>query len=263
MYISADKLRAAYGLKLKVLAGLGRPVAAGATILDFGCGAGQAIRDLQRRGFDAYGFDVQEKWEPDTDASDLIEAGIIRVNTDITAPLPFPDDMFDVVLSYQVFEHVQDYDHSVSELARIMKPGGVSLHVFPARLRPIEAHIGVPFSSVIPRKWWLDLWAKVGYAKPNQRKHSRDEISRRNLKFLTEKTNYIPGREIKEHFRKYFRDFEFAEKEFLCLSGRLGPLGTLVRIFPFLATLFGTFWTRVVMAANPVKKSGESSASGE
>lgn len=254
MYISADKLRAAYGLKLKVLAGLGRPVAPGATILDFGCGAGQAIRDLQSRGYDAYGFDVQEKWEPDTDASDLIEAGIIRVNTDITAPLPFPDNMFDAVFSYQVFEHVQDYDHSVSELARIMKPGGVSLHVFPARLRPIEAHVGVPFSSVISGSWWLKLWAGLGYAKPNQRKHSRAEIARRNHRFLTDKTHYIPGREIKRHFQAHFQDFEFAEKEFLCRSGRIGRLATVVRTLPILATLFGTFWTRVVMAARPLAR---------
>lgn len=257
MYISEAKHHAAYKLKLEILEGLGRPVAPGATILDFGCGIGQAVRFLRDRGFEAYGFDVQVKWEPDSDASDLIEAGIIRVNTEEAAPLPFPDGMFDVVLSYQVFEHVHDYEHSVAELARVMKPGGVSVHVFPSRYRPFEAHIGVPFSSVLPHYWWLSLWASLGYSKPHQRQFPPAEIARRNHKFLKSKTHYIPGREIRRHFEANYHEVEFAEKEFLCLSGRIGHLSKIVRALPILPALFGTFWTRVVMAASPVALPGD------
>jgi SAM-dependent methyltransferase len=260
MHSPTSKLPAAYQLKLKILAGLERSVAPGATILDFGCGAGLAVRELRSWGFDAYGFDVQEKKEPDTDPSDLIDKGIIRVCTDETAPLPFPEGMFDVVLSYQVFEHVHDYSHSISELARIMKPDGVSLHVFPARLRPFEAHVGIPFASVFPHVWWLNFWAALGYRMPHQRQFSRTEVTQRNRRFLMNKTHYVSGREIKNHFQAYFREFEFAEKEFLCLSGRIGPLASMVRALPGLATLFGTFWTRVVVAAAPVIPSGSSEA---
>mgnify|MGYP001817216847 CR=1 FL=1 len=139
----------------------------------------------------------------------------------------------------------------IRDRARIIKPTGVSLHVFPARLRPIEAHVGVPFSSVIPQAWYLRLWASLGYAKPHQRKHSRAEIARRNHRFLTDKTHYIPGSEIKRNFQAHFQDFEFAEKEFLCRSGRLGPLSPVVRALPVLPALFGNFWTRVVVAGRP------------
>lgn len=251
MYISADKHRAAYRLKLAILDGLGRPLSPGATILDFGCGVGTAIRELRSQGFKAYGFDVQEKQEPESDASDLIDAGIIRVNTDETTPLPFPDGMFDAVFSYQVFEHVQDYNHSISELARVMKPGGVSVHVFPSRYRPKEAHVGVPFSSVLPCYWWLKLWASIGFRLPHQRGQSRTEIAQRNHRFLTTRTHYISGRAIKHHFESHFAEVIFAEREFLCHSGRIGNLARAVRMLPILPALFGTFWTRVVMAATP------------
>jgi len=42
--------------------------------------------------------------------------------------LPFPDSSFDVVMSYDVLEHVTDPFQSARELSRVLKPGGV-LHV--------------------------------------------------------------------------------------------------------------------------------------
>lgn len=254
MYISVEKLRSAYALKLVILSALGRPIPEGAVILDFGCGAGNALRELRRLGYQAYGFDVQTKQEPDTDARDLIESGILRVSTDPVAPLPFPDGMFDVVLSYQVMEHVQDYRHSVGEIARVMKPNGVCLHIFPSRYRPIEAHVGVPFSSVIKRRWWLRLWLALGYRRPHQRGQSTDEILTWNHFFLTTRTNYLPGREIRRHFRRHFHEVEFVEREFLVHSGRARFVPAAVRVMPFLPGLFSTFWTRVLFAGQPIGK---------
>lgn len=251
MATSAAKLRSAYRVQLAVLEGLGYPVAPGATVLDFGCGAGLAIRYLRERGFDAYGYDVQRKSEPHTDPSDLIADGVIRVNSDENAALPFPDDMFDFILSYQVFEHVQNYEHSVAELARVLKPGGVSLHVFPSRYRPLEAHNGVPFSPLVPRRWWLAMWSRLGCTRKRDSGKSRQELLDWDYFFLQNRTNYLSGREIRRHFAAGFGIVEFVPREFLVRSGRMRGLATAARWCPFLPAAYGTFWSRVLLAAAP------------
>jgi len=251
MATSAAKLRSAYQLQLSVLKGLGFPVEPGSTVLDFGCGAGLAIRYLQEQGFDAYGYDVQNKSESHTDQTDLIEGGILRINTDGNLPLPFPDDMFDIVLSYQVFEHVQNYEHSVAELARILKPGGVSLHVFPSRYRPLEAHNGVPFSPLLPYRRWLEFWIRLGFHRKRDSGKSWQKVLEWDDYFLKNRTNYIPGKEIRRHFSAHFRKVEFVQKEYLLRSDRLRGLEKAVRLTPLLPAMFGTFWTRVLLAAAP------------
>ena len=44
---------------------------------------------------------------------------------------PLPDEHFDVLLSTQVLEHVEDLDLTVKEIVRVLKPGGVALITFP------------------------------------------------------------------------------------------------------------------------------------
>jgi len=45
--------------------------------------------------------------------------------------LTLPNGRFDAVLSNDVFEHLPDLDRALSELARILRPGGVLLATFP------------------------------------------------------------------------------------------------------------------------------------
>jgi SAM-dependent methyltransferase len=49
---------------------------------------------------------------------------------DVTA-LPFADDEFDTVICSHVLEHVQDDRTALSELARVVKPSGTCLIMFP------------------------------------------------------------------------------------------------------------------------------------
>lgn len=42
--------------------------------------------------------------------------------------LPFPDEFFDIVYSWSVFEHVRHPELVVREMARVTKKGGVSMH---------------------------------------------------------------------------------------------------------------------------------------
>lgn len=47
------------------------------------------------------------------------------------AALTLPDGEFDAVVSNDVFEHLPDLDRALSEVARVLRPGGVMLATFP------------------------------------------------------------------------------------------------------------------------------------
>lgn len=61
--------------------------------------------------------------------ADLRE-GAAEIEADIT-DLPFPDESFDVVLCNHVLEHVPDDRKAVSELFRVLRPGGRALMMHP------------------------------------------------------------------------------------------------------------------------------------
>jgi SAM-dependent methyltransferase len=45
--------------------------------------------------------------------------------------IPFPDEHFDVVFSSNALEHVESLDILLGEMRRVLKPGGVAVHVLP------------------------------------------------------------------------------------------------------------------------------------
>ncbi len=77
--------------------------------------------------------------------------------------LPFPSQTFDLILSHEVIEHVQDDALAVREMIRALKPGGRLILFCPNRGYPVETH-GVfwkgkyyfgnkPFVNYLPRVW--------------------------------------------------------------------------------------------------------------
>ncbi|MHC5542990.1 methyltransferase domain-containing protein [Singulisphaera rosea] len=68
-----------------------------------------------------------------------MEYSIFR-NTDIVGDahhLPFADDAFDSVVSFNTFEHLADPDRAAAEIYRVLKPGG-KLIVHTAFLQPVH-----------------------------------------------------------------------------------------------------------------------------
>jgi SAM-dependent methyltransferase len=54
--------------------------------------------------------------------------------------LPFPTGAFDVILSHEVLEHVQDDRRAVEEMVRALRPGGRIILFVPNRGYPFETH---------------------------------------------------------------------------------------------------------------------------
>jgi SAM-dependent methyltransferase len=121
-----------------------------ARVLDYGCGSGEILAALRNRGVDAYGVEIYHKGiSEEMQANPLLREGYISVIR-FDQPLPYADDHFDVIISNQVLEHVEDIEFTAKELSRILKPGGTMYHHFPSREAWREPHTGIPLSHKFP-----------------------------------------------------------------------------------------------------------------
>lgn len=193
-------------------------------ILDAGCGGGQLLAFLTTsltiafpgRDVELYGFDVSDH------GAQLNDGFLSNAVTTLTARFPdqpweqrvvsisehdtwpFPDGHFDAVVSNQVLEHVRDADFFLGEIARTLRPGGFSVHLFPLRNALVEWH------SLLPLAHWPEdhdrrqalvrLASKLGFGP--YRKLPRDQ--RNLLDFTDQISDYIL------HFTTYRRPRELA-----------------------------------------------------
>jgi SAM-dependent methyltransferase len=109
------------------------PVGPGDRVLDMGCGGGRHAFALYRRGADVVALDMSENdlREVDTmfqamaaegEAPDSASATAVRGNA---YALPFADDSFDRIIAAEVLEHLPADTDAMSELFRVLKPGGL------------------------------------------------------------------------------------------------------------------------------------------
>ncbi len=90
----------------------------GRRILDVGCGAGQVVEQLGRRGHLARGVDVCEP------AIQMARRRGARCSLYDGARLPFGEGEFDAVGAFNVLEHVDEPEDFLAELVRVAAPGG-------------------------------------------------------------------------------------------------------------------------------------------
>jgi SAM-dependent methyltransferase len=105
---------------------------AGERALDLGCGTGVFTAELARAGLRAIGVEVAE-------------AALARARTQhpsidfrlapIDGPLPLEDSEFDLVWCSEVIEHVADTARWLSEVRRVLAPGGRLLLTTPSHGR--------------------------------------------------------------------------------------------------------------------------------
>ena len=134
-------------------------------ILDVGCGLGMYVQAFRRFSQDVHGVDIDA--ERVAEASQ--ELGNLRVAS--AENLPYPEGMFDVVLSHEVIEHVDDDRQALAEAVRVLKspkptagtPGGRLVVFAPNRLYPFETHGAywggkyhfgnIPLINYLPDRW--------------------------------------------------------------------------------------------------------------
>ncbi len=117
-------------------------LAPGDRVLDVGAGFGRHVFECARRGADVVALDYAEEEVVETRATlgGMVAAGEIDLarfkgvlRGDATM-LPFADDSFDVVITSEVLEHIQDDVTAIAEMVRVLKPGGHFAATVPAWL---------------------------------------------------------------------------------------------------------------------------------
>ena len=100
----------------------------GLRALDVGSGGGYLSEELARLGFEVSGVDPALA-SVAAAQSHAHETGLeIDYRVAQAEILPFPDGSFDLVTCCDVLEHVQELDRTLSEIARVLKPGGIFLY---------------------------------------------------------------------------------------------------------------------------------------
>ncbi|MCZ6680587.1 MAG: class I SAM-dependent methyltransferase [Candidatus Poribacteria bacterium] len=180
-------------------------------IFDVGCGAAQTIAYLRALGYDAWGGEASPQ------QFDLARQGLEGIGLDPSVVVlldlssgkyPVSDRSFDFVYSDNVLEHVENLESFVQEVDRLTRTGGRGIHIFPSRLKLIEAHVRMPFvhwtlnSSVrlalirLSIAMGMDpLWKKTETMCPR-------EAAKTYLQYLNDHTFYRPLSEIRLAFRR-------------------------------------------------------------
>ena len=101
-------------------------------VLDLGCGSGYGTARVANVAAQVTGADPNEA------AIDYARSHHARQNLKFERiepdrELPFGDRRFDVVLSFQVIEHVEDVSAYLAEIMRVLRPGGEAVIITPDR----------------------------------------------------------------------------------------------------------------------------------
>lgn len=111
----------------------------GETLLEVGCGQGHLTKRLADRGIEVIGIDANEE-APQV-------AGTDRVVHMMAEDLQFDDDSFDTIVSIHAIEHIPPLEEALSEMARVLKPGGTAFYIYPAE--PIMGLYAIPTSVIL------------------------------------------------------------------------------------------------------------------
>lgn len=128
---------------------LARHVPKGSTLLDVGCGTGAGLSAFSAE-CKTFGADFS-----DLALGFCSERGIPRLVQADAQALPLSTDSFDAVISLDTVEHIPDDHAAVSEIKRILKPGGTFIINVPAY------------------KW---LWGPHDVALMHHRRYTRSQV---------------------------------------------------------------------------------------
>ena len=115
------------------------------TVLELGCGDGFQLGLLRERFGRVFAIDPEAFLDPG--------GGFVK---SMAEALPFPDRLFDLVISSNVSEHLNDRRCAMEEVRRVLRPGGYAVHIVPTRIWKLASlalnPVGYPLRVV--EKWY-------------------------------------------------------------------------------------------------------------
>jgi len=132
----------------------------GKEVLDFGCGQGPLSYLLYQKKAKVHAIDISDK------ALKAMRKFTLKMKIDIkktyNEKLPYKDNFFDLIFSFDVLEHVRDYKKYFSEMNRCLKKGGYVFLETTPYYALITGHHLYDFTLLpaqyLPQKlmkWWI------------------------------------------------------------------------------------------------------------
>lgn len=96
-------------------------------ILEIGCGIGTIVFELTKQGYDIIGSDISGE----AIAYGRKKYGNGNLKVEAAEKLLFENETFDIVLSFDLLEHIVRVDRHISEVSRVLRPDGYYLFQTP------------------------------------------------------------------------------------------------------------------------------------
>jgi SAM-dependent methyltransferase len=153
--------RAGQDRRLNMIRAAAPDLAGPGRVLENGCGVGLYLEPLGRALGTPFVFGLEYVFERAARAGQSHPP--VRVVCGAGEHLPYADGCFDLVLSNEVIEHVQDDQQALAEMARVLRAGGRLVLFCPNRWYPVETHGiywrgqyhfgNIPLVNYLPDRW--------------------------------------------------------------------------------------------------------------
>lgn len=149
------------------------------TVLDIGCGLGgklQYYAGLGPRNLFAIDIRLHSAREARSLSQEFGNTNAHILLTD-AAHMAFPSNSFDVIVSVNVFEHIEDLTNTMYECQRILRPGGLMFLHFPPFYSPWGAHLEGWVNFPWPHVFFSDrTLIEVANRVENKQQHNKEYI---------------------------------------------------------------------------------------
>jgi ubiquinone/menaquinone biosynthesis C-methylase UbiE len=138
----------------------------GLSILEIGAGDGMVSWKLRKSGHSAYAIDQSS----DMICKEALNEGVVFKEMD-ASDLEFTDETFDLIFSYNSFEHFHDPEQVLREMTRVLRKGGHMYHSFePINSSAFGLHayrsIKVPFCQYLFSRATMDEFCEANELQP-------------------------------------------------------------------------------------------------
>lgn len=106
-------------------------------VLDIACGEGYGSKLLSKVAHQVCGVDISE--ETIKHAEKKYSSHNLNFNVGSAEEIPFHDNFFDVVISFETIEHLENHDGMISEIKRVLKQDGILIISSPNKTEYSEA----------------------------------------------------------------------------------------------------------------------------
>lgn len=165
--------------------------------LDIGCGAGGLLALARTAGYEVEGIELTRDRREEAQRV----AGT-RIHAVPVEDISFADDAFDVISVIDVFSHLTSPGRTLSELARILKPGGIVLCVTGELGRRVQRH-HMPSWNLGDHLYFLGQGTMASYAEKNNLSLIAREVTWRPSTLYTRERFLVPGCSNRRNMIKY------------------------------------------------------------